>query len=137
MRVTNHRSMASLAILAALALTTRLALATANYVYHEQTGNDVTSGLASDCGGPQVYVPIAHPASSQSYFFRFKVEFQFDTDTLKIYYTTDGSNPSGSFGIPSGSTQVIDGAYQCTFSFGGNQIDVWNAAIPPQPPGTV
>src|SRR5437667_12656794 len=88
--------------------------ATANYVYHERTGNDVTGGSANTCGGAQAFVPTLNPSSAQSYFLRFKVEYQNFTDTLRVYYTTDGSAPSGSKGTLSGTTQAAIGSYQCT-----------------------
>src|SRR5438034_1194552 len=92
----------------ALAVTTQLAFATANYVYHERTGNNPGCGTVS-------YVPILNPTSAQAYDLRFKVEFQFFTDSLRVYYTTDGSTPSGSKGVPSGTTAVVSGSYLCTF----------------------
>lgn len=103
------------------------ALAEANYVYHERTGND------PGCGGQ--YVTTLHPTAAQSYALRFKVEYQFFTDTLRVYYTTDGSTPAGAFGTPSGTTAVVPGSYVCTF--GSPVVDVAQATIPPQPPGTV
>src|SRR5260221_4321776 len=139
MRVTSDRSrlLRLIAVVAALLWWTRLAFATANFVYHERSGNDVTGGAPNNCGGAQAYVPILNPASAQAYLLRFTVQYQFDTDSLKVYYTTDGSTPSGSFGVPGGTTQVIDGTYQCTFTSGGNQVDVCSATIPAQSPGTV
>ena len=122
----------------------------ANYVKHEQTNNFVatptcpSSGTNESCGryventdrsgsaGFQVYAP-------ETYTLRFKIEFQGDTDRARVYYTTDGSNPSGSFGTGSGTTQVAVGAYTCDYpdSLSGCQVvDVVTAAIPPQPAGT-
>jgi 1,4-alpha-glucan branching enzyme len=109
----------------------------ANYVYHERTANDVTGGAANNCGGAQPYVPVPNPTSAQSYLLRFKVEFQSATDQLRVYYTTDGSAPAGSFGAPGGTSQVVSGAYECTFTSMPSTVDVCNAAIPAQPAGTV
>ena len=77
-----------------------------------------------------------NPSSAQSYLLRWKVEYQNFTTQLRVYYTTDGSTPSGSFGVGSGTTSVLVGNYQCTFTFGG-VVDVCNATIPAQPAGTV
>lgn len=126
------------------------ALATANYVYHEQTSNFVATPTcpsgATDaaCGrytentdrsgsaGFQIYSP-------ESYTLHFKIEFQFFTNQLRVYYTTDGSNPSGSFGTPFGTTQVATASYTCTYSDqtqGCQVVDIGTAVIPPQPAGT-
>ena len=126
----------SLSLLFFVAGLTR-ALAEANYVYHERTGNDVTGGAANTCGGAQAYVPTLNPSSAQSYLVRWKVEYQNYTTQLRVYYTTDGTTLSGTFGVGSGTTAVLAGNYQCTFTFGANQVDVCNATIPAQAAGTV
>jgi hypothetical protein len=63
-----------------------------------------------------------------------RVSFQFNYDRVCIYYTTDGSDPSGSFGTPSGTTQVLrNDLGGVTFvrneSSGGNR-DWWRATLP-------
>src|SRR4051812_36153302 len=73
-----------LAVSAALVLGVQMASATANYVYHERSGNNPGCGTVA-------YVPILYPNSLQNYDLRFKVEYQFYTDSLQVYYTTDGS----------------------------------------------
>jgi uncharacterized repeat protein (TIGR01451 family) len=105
------------------------AFGVANYVYHERTVND------PGCGGSP-YVTILNPSSAQAYNLRFKVEYQFFTDSLRVYYTTDGSAPSGSKGVPSGTTAVALGSYACTFGT-DPIVDVCSATIPAQPAGTV
>jgi autotransporter-associated beta strand protein len=135
--VRRSRRALTLGVLLAAVAYPSAVLATANYVYHERSGSDVTGGAPNTCAGAQAYVPTLNPSSAQTYLLRFKVEYQFFTDTLKVYYTIDGSNPSGAQGVASGTTQVINGSYQCTFTFGGNTIDVCNATIPAQPAGTV
>ena len=118
------------------------AFAEANYVYHEQTQN--TTG--GSCG---VYVSTPSRDNSNpltdyriyntdgSYTLRYKVEYQFYTTQARVYYTTDGSNPSGSFGVPSGTTQVVIGTYECTFTQSSQVVDVVRATIPSQPAGTI
>jgi len=119
---------------AALALSTQMAFAQANFVYHERTTNDVTGGTnITDCAVPTPYVDILLPNASQDESLVFKVEFTGDTDTTVVYYTTDGSPPSGSMGVAtSESTQVAPATYQCVFTDGENVIDVCNAIIPLQ-----
>src|SRR5688500_12166667 len=104
--------------------------ATANYVYHERTTNNPGCGAAP-------YVTTLNPSSTQAHLLRFKVEYQFFTDTLAVYYTTDGSAPSGSKGVASGTTAVAAGTYECTFGTTPNIVDVCSATIPAQPAGTV
>jgi hypothetical protein len=106
--------------------------AAANFVYHERTANN-TGGIC----GP--YVTTLVPTSSQAYDLRFKIEFQGLTNQARVYFTTDGTTPSGAFGIPSGSTQVLTASYSCTFvdlSQSGQTVDVASATIPAQAGGT-
>ncbi len=120
------------AILAALALTAgalpRTASATANYVYHERTASNPGCGAGN-------YVDNLSPTAAQSVTVRFKVEYQNYTDRVRVYYTTDGSTPSGALGVGGGTTAVLVGAYDCTFTSGG-VVDVASATIPAQPGGT-
>ncbi|MDT7780394.1 MAG: hypothetical protein QOC99_2906 [Acidobacteriota bacterium] len=137
--------------------------ASANFVYHEQTNNFVATPQCNDgstntsCGryventdrsgaaGFQIFSP-------ETYTLHFKVEFQFFTNQARVYYTTDGSNPCGSFGAvgnvtqpnntPCGAgntTQVAVGSYTCTYADQTQScqvVDVITATIPPQPAGT-
>ncbi len=64
-----------------------------------------------------------------------RVSFQFSYDRVCIYYTTDGSDPSGSFGSATGTTQVLrNDLGSITFlrneSSGGTR-DWWKATLPP------
>jgi hypothetical protein len=101
------------------------ASATANYVYHEQTSAN------PGCGGP--YLNPVNPQSGTPITIRFKVEYQFYTNQVRVYYTTDGTNPAGSFGIGSGQTQVANASYECIF--GVPTVDVAVATIPALTPG--
>jgi hypothetical protein len=145
-----------LAAFALVCLISATASATANFVYHEQTSNFVAtptddpgggcSGTGTDttCGryventdrsgsaGFQIYTP-------ESYTLRSKVEFQFFTNQVRVYYTTDGSNPSGSLGTPFGTTQIAAATYTCTYSDvsqGCQIVDVVTGSLPPQAAGT-
>ncbi|HEX8189729.1 MAG TPA: hypothetical protein VF586_15345 [Pyrinomonadaceae bacterium] len=157
------------AAFALVCLFSATASATANYVYHVQTNNFVAtptddpgggcSGTGTDttCGryventdragapGFQIYTP-------ETFSLHFKVEFQFYTDERRIYYTTDGSRPCGSYGSagsvkqPNGTpcgasntTQVVTANFQCTYSDvnqGCQIVDVISGSIPPQAAGT-
>lgn len=130
--------------------------ATANFVYHEQTNNFVATpvddpgggcgggGTDTTCGryventdrsgapGFQIYAP-------ETYNLHFKVEFQFFTNQVRVYYTTDGTTPSGSFGTGFGTTQVATASYTCVYSDVTQScqiVDVVTGSIPPQPAGT-
>lgn len=62
-----------------------------------------------------------------------RVGFQFTYNNVAIYYTTDGSNPSGAFGAPAGSTQVLTGgavAFVRNEVVGPNTYDWWKATLP-------
>lgn len=109
------------------------AFGTANYVYHERSGNN------PGCGGQ--YVTRLNPTVLETYPLRFKVEYQFYVTTGAVYYTTDGSAPIGSFGNASNTTQVLPASFVCTFDDPNDQsanlVDVWESTIPAVPAGTV
>jgi hypothetical protein len=142
----------SLAACALVCLCSASAQATASFVYHEQSASFAASPTCpsgetnTGCGryventdrngnfadGYQIYSP-------ETYSLHFKVEYEFFTNQLRVYYTTDGSNPAGSYGVPSGTTQVAVGSYGCSFSSQLNAcrtVNVPSASIPPQPAGT-
>ena len=63
-----------------------------------------------------------------------KVGYQGEANAGHIYYTTDGSNPEGAFGVGHGTTQVVP------LSFAGadvddGSIDWWRGVIPAQSSG--
>jgi len=106
--------------------------AAANRVEHQQNLN-LTGGT---CGN---YLDRLIPNSTQDYTLRFTVEFAGNTQQARVYYTIDGSTPTGGFGIATGSTAVLTGAYSCTFFdlSQGQNVDVVTATIPVEPGGTV
>ena len=116
----------SLSLLAAAAPANLFA--EANYVYHERTTANPGCGSGN-------YVTTLNPSSAQSYDLRFKVEFQFGTDRVRVYYTTNGSTPGGTFGTGNVGTFVVTASYVCTF--GSPVVDVCSATIPALPAGTV
>jgi hypothetical protein len=77
------------------------------HVYHER------STSSSGCGGIN-YLSHIQPAPADSVRVTFKVSSQLNAGQAVIYYTTDGSNPSGTFGIPTGTTQVATAVLGCS-----------------------
>lgn len=64
-----------------------------------------------------------------------KIGYSFFYTDVAIYYTTDGSTPAGSRGVPSGSTQVLRSATgQVSFvrnePSGSGNMDWWFATLP-------
>lgn len=100
------------------------------WVWHDPT-NTVT---ASGTNAAAQRNPLS-PASGQSVDIWAKAGYQFDANTAFIYYTTDGSNPEGDFGIGQGSTQVVP-AFWVAHDSVTNTIDWWKGTIPAQPGGT-
>jgi hypothetical protein len=103
---------------------------TAASVLHDPT-NAVTS-LGTNI--PTQRYPL-NPAAGQAADIWVKVGFQFQINTCYIYYTTDGSNPEGAFGIGKGTTQVVPG-FWFNHDSATNSIDWWRGTIPAQPSGT-
>ncbi|MDT7807629.1 MAG: hypothetical protein QOJ70_1442 [Acidobacteriota bacterium] len=158
-----RKSFLALAACSFVCLFSMKASASANFVYHEQTNNFVATPQCNDgstntsCGryventdrsgaaGFQIFSP-------ETYTLHFKVEFQFFTNQTRVYYTTDGSNPCGSFGAVgnvtqpnntpcgvSNTTQVAVASYTCTYADQTQScqvVDVITATIPPQLAGT-
>jgi hypothetical protein len=104
------------------------ASAVANYVYHDAA----TADIGGTCG---TYRDNLAPGPGDAVTVRFKVEYQGSTNRVRLYYTTDGSAPSGAYGVASGATTAVTAAYVCTFTY-GQVIDVAEAVIPAQPAGT-
>jgi hypothetical protein len=95
-------------------------------VYHER------SIISSGCGSI-TYLNHIQPAPADSVIIGFKVQNQFNATHAAVYYTTDGSNPSGSFGQPTGTTEVVACMFGCTA--GGYTIIT--GTVPALPAGTV
>ncbi len=79
----------------------------------------------------------AMPREDEAVQISFQVCCQNTYDRVAVYYTTDGSDPAGSFGSASGTTQVLTGgnpAGPITFVAnevnGSNTYDWWKVTIP-------
>lgn len=103
---------------------------TANWVFHDPT-NIVTSLSTNP---PSQMYPLA-PAAGQSVQVWVKVGYQFQINTCHVYYTTDGSNPDGSFGVGKGTTQVVEGSW-VNHDSAQSTVDWWKVVIPGLPNGT-
>jgi hypothetical protein len=136
-----------LAVALLAVVTAQVVLATANYVYHEKSTNTiVAAGGAGNGSYTQPYFATlggAHgvtPWSTDTVTVRFKSEYQFWTNQVRLYYTTDGSTPSGSFGTGTGTTSVVTCSYEGTFVDTGPDpdatVDVAACTIPAQAKGT-
>ena len=84
---------------------------------------------------PATQMVPTNPAPSQSVDIWVKVGYQFQINTCYIYYTTDGSNPEGAFGVGKGTTQVVQ-AQWVNHDSGQSNIDWWKGTIPGQAGGT-
>ncbi len=91
------------------------------------------SSAAFNEGGATQRQP-AVPREDESVNLSFRVSFQFTYSRVAIYYTTDGSDPTGSFGTPAGTTQVLtntDGGVQFRFNENSGGVrDWWRATLP-------
>ena len=103
---------------------------TADWVWHDPT-NTVTSLSPNP---PSQMNPLT-PTAAQSVDLWVKVGYDGQVNTCFIYYTTDGSNPDGAFGIGKGTTQVAPGAFVNPDNAQSN-IDWWKGTIPAQAAGT-
>lgn len=105
---------------------------TAHWVFHDP--NRPVTGIASP---PATQRVPPTPTAGQLTKLWVKVAYQFDINNGRIYYTTDGSNPEGSFGTGRGTTQVITMNFSHTESQVDGVVDWWSNSIPAQVNGTV
>jgi len=114
-----------------LGVGTNSSTSTATYIYHDPEAN-------RDIGGAQ-FAPQPAAAAGQAMTVKVKSGYQFEIDTLRLYYTTDGSAPEGSAGVPKGTTKVVAMAFETAGPDdpGPKHTDWWTGAIPAQTAGTV
>jgi hypothetical protein len=104
--------------------------ATAQWVWHDPT-NSVT---ASNTNAASQRNPLITSGTTPVDIWT-KVGYSGQINTCYIYYTTDGSNPEGGFGVGKGTTQVVPAFFVSRDSV-TNNIDWWKGTIPAQPNGT-
>jgi glycosidase len=104
---------------------------TATWVYHDP--NATNTALSPNNTATQ-RMPLS-PTAGQSADVYVKVGYQFQINTCYIYYTTDGSNPEGAFGVGKGTTQVVRAGW-VNHDSADSTIDWWKGTIPAQTNGT-
>lgn len=104
---------------------------TAAWVYHDPLA---TNTALSPNNSATQRVPLS-PVAGQPVTIYVQVGYRLQINTCFIYYTTDGSDPEGAFGIGKATTQVVQGFFLNHDSVQSN-IDWWSATIPAQPNGT-
>src|SRR6185369_7117882 len=75
--------------------------------------------------------------SAQSTVIWVKVGYQNNIDNGRIYYTTDGSTPDGSFARGRGTTQLITLGFDHPETEAGGVVAWWKGTIPAQANGAV
>ncbi|HXR04956.1 MAG TPA: alpha-amylase family glycosyl hydrolase [Verrucomicrobiae bacterium] len=108
---------------------------TANWVYHDPSAPATVLTNANVPVEPANQMSPTNPAAGQSVDIWVKAGYQFQSNTCYIYYTTDGSNPEGAFGVGEGTTQVVQ-AQWVNHDNAQSNIDWWIGTIPGQPNGT-
>jgi hypothetical protein len=98
--------------------------ATADWVYHDPSAPNtaITNGTATQ------RLPLS-PAAGQSVDLYVKTGYELQVNTCVVYYTTDGSNPEGAFGIGAGTTKVAFGSLLADDA-ANSTIDWWKSTIP-------
>ena len=80
-------------------------------------------------GGPGTHRYPFNPAPGQSADLWVKVGYRLQINRCFIYYTTDGTNPEGSFGTGTGTTKVIE-AFWVGADTVDSTVDWWRGTIP-------
>ena len=103
---------------------------TASWVYHDPADTNTAAGTNNTA---TQRVPL-NPAGGQSADIFVKVGYQFQINSGYLYYTTDGSNPEGAFGMGKGTTQTVPLSWVNHDSAQTN-IDWWKGTLPAQADG--
>ena len=98
---------------------------TATWVYHDPGSHQYRSPAM----GPRPSASLTTPAPGNQRISGSRSGYKFQIDTCYIYYTTDGSNPEGAFGVGKGTTQVVEAFWVAHDSADGT-IDWWKGTIP-------
>jgi hypothetical protein len=80
---------------------------TATWAYHDPAATNTASAPNNTA---TQRMPLS-PAAGQAVDIYVKVGYHFQTNHCNIYYTTDGTNPEGSFGSGQGTTRVVQAAW--------------------------
>ena len=103
---------------------------TASFIYHDPAAavTAVNNAQATQ------RIPLT-PTNTQSADVYVKIGYTNYINCCYLYYTTDGSNPEGAFGVGKGTTQVVPASIVAQDA-SANTIVWWKATIPAQPNGT-
>jgi hypothetical protein len=96
---------------------------TAAWVIHDPAAAPTVAG-----GPPTQRVPL-NPTNGGPVDVWVRAGYQFQINRCCIYYTTDGSNPEGAFGVGKGTTKVVTAAFAGDDTVNG-AIDWWKGTIP-------
>lgn len=80
-------------------------------------------------GGPSTQRVPLNPVAGLSTDIYVRAGYEFTVSRCYLYYTVDGSNPEGAFGVGRGTTQVVSGGWVNDDALDGT-IDWWLATIP-------
>ncbi len=103
---------------------------TADWVYHDPAATNTANGR----GTPTQRMPF-NPSGGQPVDIWVKSGYQFQIDKCFIYYTTDGTDPEGAFGVGRGTTQIVEASWVAADS-AVPTIDWWKGTIPALDTGT-
>jgi len=78
------------------------------------------------------------PTASNSVEVWLKIGYQYYTDNARIYYTTDGTSPEGSYDTVTNGSKVTMSFDHAEWDSGaGKYVDWWKGTIPGQSSGTI
>lgn len=97
---------------------------TAVWVIHSPSNATTVVG-----GGPSTQRVPLNPVAGLATDIYVRAGYQFLVSRCYLYYTVDGSNPEGAFGVGRGTTQVVPGGWVNDDAADG-AIDWWLATIP-------
>ena len=105
------------------------AMATPDFVSHVPSGGVFSNPSSVTQREPEV------PREGESVELWIRIGFSFFYTDVAVYFTTDGTEPMGSFGVGAGTTQVLrSSAGQVAFAFNEpnvpSNIDWWRATLP-------
>lgn len=97
---------------------------TAAWAIHSPTNGTTIAG-----GGPATQRVPLNPTAGAPVDIYVRAGYQFQIDRCNLYYTVDGSNPEGAFGVGLGTTRVVAAGWVNDDALDGT-IDWWKATIP-------
>lgn len=106
---------------------------TAAFAYHNPALNRDGASTAAQ------FTPPPALAAGQAMTVRVKTAYQFQVNQTWLYYTTDGSAPEGSAGVPLGTTHAVSMGFESAGADDSPTLhtDWWVGTIPAQSSGTV